>query len=60
MNDPSSSVFNELGEYEEKLKELKKILITDLVKRENFIVSVSEMISREKNEFFTKENQILK
>jgi len=58
INDPHSSVFNDLGEFEEKLSELKKILITDLVKRENFIISVSEIISREKNEFFGKENQI--
>lgn len=56
INDPDNTLINDVFDYEEKLKELRKILITDLVKRENFIFDLSDVIAREKNEFFSNEN----
>jgi len=58
INDPDNTHINDVFDYEEKLKELRNILITDLVKRENFIFNLSDVIAREKNEFFSNENHI--
>lgn len=56
IGDPDASDISEILEYEEKLKELRNMLITDIVRRENFILDVSDVIAREKKEFFSFED----
>jgi hypothetical protein len=43
----------EITEYEEKLKELRNLLITDLANREKFIINLGDFITKEKENYFS-------
>lgn len=48
----------ELNEYEERLKDIKKVLMSDLTARENFILSLANVISTEKEDYFSYQDQL--
>ena len=50
-NDFSKEKKDELKEIEEKLKDLRKLLLIDISKRENFVIRLGDFISNEKKAF---------
>ena len=50
-NDLSKEKKDELKEIEEKLKDLRKLLLIDISKRENFVIRLGDFISNEKMAF---------
>ena len=49
---------SDLLEAEEKLKELRNAIISDLAKREHLIINLAEFITKEKEIFFNYENSL--
>jgi hypothetical protein len=49
---------NEIEEAEDKLKELRVIVANSLSKQEELIVSLAELVTKEKDVFFNYENNL--
>ena len=54
MPDPNRT--RDIKEFEEKLLGLRNILITDLSKREKFVLNLSDLINTHKDEYFSYED----
>jgi hypothetical protein len=49
---------NEIEEAEEKLKQLRDVVAQSVMKQESLIVRLAELITKEKDAFFTYENNL--
>jgi hypothetical protein len=52
-SDLSKEKKDELKEIEEKLKDLRKLLIVDISKRENFVIKLGDFITHEKKAYMS-------